>query len=178
MTYYPYRTTEATETIRTLSRINQDLIVGAGTVLSIEMAQQAVEAGAVFIVSPGFDPKVVDWCREREITIIPGVATPSEIIQALKKDLRILKLFPAEELGGIKYLKVLSTVFQQIEFVPTGGINAFNLKTYLEFPGVFAAGGSWITERKLIKNKAWDEIKRRASQAVDIVREARPKEIA
>lgn len=171
-----YRTAEATEAIRVLSRMSEDLIVGAGTVLSVEKAQEAVEAGARFIVSPGFDPIVVDWCKERGIAMIPGVATPSEIIQVLNRGLRIMKLFPAEELGGIKYLKALTAVFQQAEFVPTGGISAANLAAYLQLPGVFACGGSWIAERKLIASKAWEEIKRRASYAVDIVRKARSEE--
>ncbi len=168
-----FRTEAAEDAIRLISKSQPEMIVGAGTVLSIDQAQKAVKAGARFIVSPGFDPKVVDWCLEQKIPVTPGVATPTEIIMGMDKGLDIFKFFPAEALGGIRMLKAIAAAFVNVKFIPTGGISASNLAAYLELPMVYAVGGSWLATSKLISLKDFKEITRLASEAVSIVRRVR-----
>ncbi|CAG1001164.1 partial 2-dehydro-3-deoxyphosphogluconate aldolase / (4S)-4-hydroxy-2-oxoglutarate aldolase, partial [Anaerolineales bacterium] len=122
-----FRTKAAEESIRQIASMKSGMLVGAGTVLSISQAEQAVSAGADFIVSPGFNPMVVDWCLEKNITVFPGVATPSEALQAMNRGLSILKFFPAEALGGIPYLEAMSPALPEIKFIPTGGISEVNM---------------------------------------------------
>ena len=143
--------------------------------LSVAQAQKAVNAGARFIVSPGFDPKVVDWCLQEKVPVIPGVATATEVLMAFDKDLTILKFFPAEAAGGIPMLEALAAVFAWIKFVPTGGITASNLIAYLKLPMVFAVGGSWLVPSKLISAENFDEIARLTSEAVAMIRSERLK---
>lgn len=126
-----FRTDAAEEAIRQIASQLPDVVIGAGTVLSVEQSEKAVAAGARYIVSPGFDPKVVDWCLKHDVAITPGVATPTEINMALDKGLNILKLFPAEALGGLKMLKALAAPYGDVKFIPTGGINRRNLADYL-----------------------------------------------
>ena len=128
-----------------------DLRVGAGTVLTVEQAKRAVSSGAHFIVSPGFDPKVVDWCLENDILVTPGVATPTEINMGLERGLNILKFFPADVLGGPAALKALGAAYVDVKFIPTGGVSASNLADYLSLPMVHACGGSWMVKAELIK---------------------------
>jgi 2-dehydro-3-deoxyphosphogluconate aldolase/(4S)-4-hydroxy-2-oxoglutarate aldolase len=168
-----FRTEAAEEAIRLISKSQSEMIVGAGTVLSVAQAQKAVEAGACFIVSPGFDPKVVDWCLAQNVPVTPGVATPTEIIMGMDKGLDIFKFFPAETLGGIRMLKAIAAAFVNLKFIPTGGISASNLAAYLELPMVYAVGGSWLATSKLISLKDFKEITRLASEAVSIVRGVR-----
>jgi 2-dehydro-3-deoxyphosphogluconate aldolase/(4S)-4-hydroxy-2-oxoglutarate aldolase len=168
-----FRTEAAEEAIRLISKSQPEMIVGAGTVLSVAQAQKAVEAGARFIVSPGFDPKVVDWCLEQKVPVTPGVATPTEIIMGINKGLEIFKFFPSESLGGIRMLKAIAAAFVNLKFIPTGGISASNLAAYLELPMVYAVGGSWLATSKLISLKDFKEITRLASEAVSIVRGVR-----
>lgn len=168
-----FRTEAAEEAIRILSSEHPDILVGAGTVLSIRQASSALEAGAQFIVSPGFDVELVNWCLDRQVAVMPGVATPTEITMALNKGLRVLKFFPAEVLGGVKALKALGGPFVGVSFVPTGGVNASNLAEYLSLDIVHACGGSWVAKGSLISGGAFDEIARRARAAVEIATQYR-----
>lgn len=168
-----FRTEAAEEAIRSIATAFPNAIVGAGTVLSVDQAQRAVGAGAQFIVAPGFNPKVVEWCLAHEVPITPGVATPTEIEMALDKGLDILKFFPAKALGGVAMLKAFAGPYSGVKFVPTGGIDAQNLADYLALPTVHACAGSWLAPAKLIAAEAFDEITRRVQEAVAIVRQCR-----
>jgi 2-dehydro-3-deoxyphosphogluconate aldolase/(4S)-4-hydroxy-2-oxoglutarate aldolase len=132
-----------------------------------------VAAGARYIVSPGFDPKVVDWCLTHDVAVTPGVATPTEINMALNKGLNILKFFPAEALGGLKTLKALAAPYVGVKFIPTGGINPKNLADYLSLPAVHACGGSWLVKSTLISAGEFTEITRMAEEALTIVHQVR-----
>jgi 2-dehydro-3-deoxyphosphogluconate aldolase/(4S)-4-hydroxy-2-oxoglutarate aldolase len=168
-----FRTAAAGEAIHRIARDLPEMILGAGTVLTARQVDQAVEAGAKFIVSPGFDPAVVDWCLARDIAVTPGVATPSEVIMALARGLQCLKFFPAEELGGTRMLKALAGPFGDVQFIPTGGITAVSLPDYLRLPNVLAVGGSWMATAALITTGQFDEIRRLAEEARRIVTSVR-----
>jgi 2-dehydro-3-deoxyphosphogluconate aldolase/(4S)-4-hydroxy-2-oxoglutarate aldolase len=168
-----FRTAAAEEAIRRIASSLTDIILGAGTVLSVDQADRAVSAGARFIVSPGFNHKVVDWCLRNEIPVTPGVATPTEIDMALDKGLDILKFFPAEALGGIKTLKAIAAPYVDIKFIPTGGINQDNLGDYLAHPSVHCCGGSWLVKASLISAGKFDEITQLTQEAVSVVRQVR-----
>ena len=168
-----YRTAAAGEAIRRLSSECRELFVGAGTVLTRDQAVEAVQAGAQFIVAPGFNPVVVDWCVERSVPVFPGVCTPTEIEMALSKGLSVLKFFPAEPAGGLTYLKAVAAPYVGVSFIPTGGINATNLATYLKFARVIACGGSWMVAPELIAAGRFDEIRAETARAVEIAGEAR-----
>jgi 2-dehydro-3-deoxyphosphogluconate aldolase / (4S)-4-hydroxy-2-oxoglutarate aldolase len=167
------RTAAGEGAIRSIAAKIPEMLVGAGTVLSVEQAQRAVAAGARYLVSPGFDPEVVDWCLQQGVPVMPGVATPTEITTALKKGLRILKFFPAEQLGGVRMLKALADPFRDVKFVPTGGINPANLAEYLSLPNVHACGGSWMVPGKLLAQQQFSEIKQLVVQALSLVEQAR-----
>lgn len=130
------------------------------------MAKKAVEAGAKFLVSPGFDEEVVGWAVEHQVPILPGVTSPSEIAQAQKFGLNVLKFFPSENIGGVKMLKALKGPYAELKFVPTGGISAKNIGEYMELPNVLACGGSWICPSKMIREHQFDEITRLTKEAV------------
>ncbi len=147
--------------------------MGDGTVLTIEQAETAVANGAKFIVTPGFDAAVVDWCIANEVPITPGVMTPTEINMALNKGLRVLKFFPAEAAGGLKTLKAIGGPYSDVKFIPTGGISPDNLRDYLSLPSVLACGGSWLVKKTLIANGEFETITRLAQEAVAIVNEVR-----
>ena len=168
-----FRTEAAEEAIRRIASNLPEVILGAGTVRSVEQADRAVSAGAKFIVSPGFNEKVVDWCLDNEITVTPGVATPTEIEMATDKGLDILKFFPAEAMGGIKTLKAISAPYVGIKFIPTGGISRDNLADYLSLPSVHCCGGSWLVKADLITGGKFDEITKLAKDAVSLVRNVR-----
>jgi 2-dehydro-3-deoxyphosphogluconate aldolase/(4S)-4-hydroxy-2-oxoglutarate aldolase len=168
-----FRTAAAEEAIRRIASSLTDIILGAGTVLSVDQADRAVSAGARFIVSPGFNHKVVDWCLRNEIPVTPGVATPTEIDMALDKGLDILKFFPAEALGGIKTLKAIAAPYVGIKFIPTGGVNQDNLGDYLAHPSVHCCGGSWLVKASLISAGKFDEITQLTREAVSVVRQVR-----
>ncbi|MEA3336271.1 MAG: bifunctional 4-hydroxy-2-oxoglutarate aldolase/2-dehydro-3-deoxy-phosphogluconate aldolase [Chloroflexota bacterium] len=168
-----FRTAAATDAIQSIAARFPEMVVGAGTVLSVAQAEEAVSRGASFIVSPGFDPQVVDWCLDNDVAVMPGVMTPSEITAALNKDLPVLKFFPAEAAGGVKLLKAIGGPFVGVKFVPTGGINVTNLPDYLRLPAVHACGGSWIVKRQLIADGDFDAIARLTAEAVEIVRQVR-----
>jgi 2-dehydro-3-deoxyphosphogluconate aldolase/(4S)-4-hydroxy-2-oxoglutarate aldolase len=170
-----FRTAAAAESIRTLATNFPEMLIGAGTVLTVAQAQQAVENGAKFLVTPGFDEEVVSFCLEKGIPIYPGVATPTEINMALKKGLSILKFFPAQALGGLPTLKAIAGPYTQVRFVPTGGINPQNLPDYLASPAVVACGGSWLVKKTLIDNGEFETIQKLAAEAVQIVQKIRSK---
>ncbi len=164
-----FRTAAAEEVIRTLSEGMPELIVGAGTVLSTEQAGKAIRAGARFIVSPGFNPKVVSFCREQGITAIPGINSPTQIEAAMECGLRVLKFFPAEESGGAAFLKAVAAPYEGIQFIPTGGINATNIVSYLSLKNVIACGGSWMVKTDLISAGKFEEITRLTAEAVRVL---------
>lgn len=168
-----FRTPAAAEAIRRMSDEVGEMLVGAGTVLTVQQAEQAILAGARYIVSPGFDAVVVDWCQEQGIPVLPGVATPTEINMALARNVRLLKFFPAEEFGGIRMLKALHGPYPDVRFIPTGGIRATNLAEYLALPNVVACGGSWMATGGMLAKGQFDEIARVAGEARAIVRRTR-----
>lgn len=145
------------------------MLIGAGTVLKTEQVDRAVAAGAKFIVAPGLNPKTVGYCVERNIPIVPGCANPSDIEAALEFDLEVVKFFPAEALGGLKLIKAMSAPYGNVRFMPTGGINADNICSYLEFNKVIACGGSWMVDKKLVAAGRFDEIERLCKEAVEKV---------
>lgn len=161
-----YRSEHATSAIKTISENLPDMLVGAGTVLTVKQAQEAVEAGAKFIITPGFNNAVVAWCLENNVEVYPGVSTASEIEMALSYGLTNLKFFPAESSGGAKKLKDLSGPYPQVSFIPTGGINANNLHDYLQLPNVNAIGGSFMLPNDLLVNKDWDAIEALSKMAI------------
>ncbi len=166
-----FRTSAAEDAIRLMASECPDILVGAGTVLSVEQAQQAVAAGAKYLVSPGFDAEIVDWCLANNTPITPGVVTPTEVAMALKKGLSVLKFFPAEAAGGIRLLKSIAAPYGQVKFIPTGGINAGNLADYLSLPMVHACGGSWMVTKQLIARGEFSQILDLAKEAVEIVKQ-------
>jgi len=162
-----FRTSAAKEVIRKLSMEYPDMILGAGTVLNIPQVDEAIDAGAKFIVSPGLDKEVVTYCIERKIPVIPGVCTPSEIQQAIALGLEVVKFFPAEAAGGLKMLKGVAAPFPNIKFMPTGGISEENMMDYLSFSPIIACGGSWMVKREYITNKEFEKIKLQTKKAVE-----------
>jgi 2-dehydro-3-deoxyphosphogluconate aldolase/(4S)-4-hydroxy-2-oxoglutarate aldolase len=160
------RTDAAAAAIRTLHERLPAMLVGAGTVLNVETVKAAVAAGAQFIVAPGFNPKVVDYCVEHTIPVVPGVNSPTDIEMGLDRGLDVLKFFPAEASGGLKLLKAMATPYAGVKFMPTGGINLDNLLTYLAFERVLACGGTWMAETSLIDAGQFDEITRLTRAAV------------
>ncbi|MGI8334370.1 bifunctional 4-hydroxy-2-oxoglutarate aldolase/2-dehydro-3-deoxy-phosphogluconate aldolase [Actinomadura scrupuli] len=143
-----------------------DLLVGAGTVLNPADVDDAVDAGAQFAVSPGFSPAVIEQCRTRGIAVIPGVATPTEILTAMEAGIDVLKFFPAQQLGGPPSVKALAAPFAFTRFIPTGGVGPANLTDYLSLPAVLAVGGAWMAGRELQSRKAWTEVTRLAAAAI------------
>ncbi len=168
-----FRTEAAPEAIRQMTAAFPDMFVGAGTVLTTAQVDQAVEAGARFIVSPGFDAEIVEYCIRKQIPVFPGVITPSEVAQAVKHQLKIVKFFPAGQFGGVDAIKALAAPYPQLRFMPTGGINAGNLSTYLSCDKVVACGGSWMVKGDLVKAGKYEEITRLAKEAVNLVAEIR-----
>jgi 2-dehydro-3-deoxyphosphogluconate aldolase/(4S)-4-hydroxy-2-oxoglutarate aldolase len=166
-----FRTAAAEGAIRALTAELPELLVGAGTVLSVDQVKSAVDAGARFIVAPGFNPTVVDYCLDHHICVVPGVNNPSQIERALGRKLNVVKFFPAEASGGLPFLKAVAAPYSDILFLPTGGINLQNLMTYLSFPRVIACGGSWMVEANLISAGNFTEIKRRSREAVAAIME-------
>lgn len=168
-----FRTAAAESAIRAMATEYPDMLVGAGTVLTLNQAEKAVSAGAKFIVTPGFDEAVVDWCLSHEVSITPGVMTPTEINMALNKGLKVLKFFPAEAAGGIKTLKAIAGPYVGVSFIPTGGIGVHNLADYLQLPMVHACGGSWLVKKQLIADGEFKQIENLTAAAVKLVQEIR-----
>ena len=168
-----FRTAEGEECIRRIAGEIPEILLGAGTVLSVDQARRAVEAGAKFIVSPGINPKVVQYCVENDIVITPGCATPTEMEAAMEFGLDVVKFFPAEQAGGLAYIKAVAAPYTALRFLPTGGINAQNLGKYMSFPKVLACGGSWMVKKDMVEAGMFDEITRLCLDAVRIVRDVR-----
>ena len=161
-----FRTNAAHESIGNLARDLPELCVGAGTVLTIKQVNMALDAGARFILTPGFNTRIVDYCINRDIPIFPGANSPTQIDMGLERELRVLKFFPAEASGGIGMLQAMSDPYGGIRFMPTGGINAQNIADYLGLPGVIACGGSWMVHPKLISEENFDEVTRLTREAL------------
>lgn len=168
-----FRTEAAAESIRIMTEKHPEMMVGAGTVLTTQQVDEAVAAGAKFIVSPGLNPKVVSYCMEKNIPITPGVATPSEMEQAIELGLNLVKFFPAEPSGGLSMINAVSAPYTMLKFMPTGGINPTNVKEYLKSDKIFACGGSWMVKGNLIDEGNFDKIKELTKEAVEIVKEIR-----
>ena len=168
-----FRTEAAEESIRIMTEAFPQMLVGAGTVLTTAQVDAAVAAGAKFIVSPGFDPEIVDDCLDKQIPVFPGCITPSEIAQAVKRGLRVVKFFPAQQFGGVATIKALSAPYVGLKFMPTGGVSAANLKDYFGCKSVIACGGSWMVKGDLIAAGKFDEIRQMTSEAVKLVGEIR-----
>lgn len=166
-----FRTDAAEAAIRTLAR-RGDLLVGAGTVLSTEQADRAIDAGATFIVAPGTNPQVVEHCQKRNVLMMPGVATPTDIELAMSLGLDTLKIFPAESIGGVKTLKAISAPYHHMQFVPTGGISMKNMMDYLILPQVLACGGSWLISQDNLANNQFDAIRTTVSETVELLSSA------
>jgi 2-dehydro-3-deoxyphosphogluconate aldolase / (4S)-4-hydroxy-2-oxoglutarate aldolase len=166
-----FRTAAAPEALRRIASEFPDMLVGAGTVLTHEQATEAQDAGARFIVSPGFNPVVVDYCLAEEVPVYPGVCTPTEIEMALQKGLKVLKFFPAEPMGGLPFLKAIAAPYGMLEFIPTGGIGLKQLPEYLSFRKVVACGGSWMVSQEWIRSGDFERIRSEVRNAVGVVRE-------
>jgi 2-dehydro-3-deoxyphosphogluconate aldolase/(4S)-4-hydroxy-2-oxoglutarate aldolase len=164
-----FRTAAAQQAMKEIAKAFPQMLMGAGTVLNAEQASLAVDLGAKFIVSPGFDPQVVEYCLKRNIPVLPGVATPSEIQLAMRYGIEVVKYFPAEANGGLAFLKAISDPLRSLRFIPTGGIDESNLLEYLKFPRVLACGGSWMAKPELTSAKRFDEITRRTREAVALM---------
>ncbi len=163
-----FRTDAAEESIRLMCSEYPDMAVGAGTVLTVRQIDRAVAAGAKFIVSPGFDPDIVDYCLKKDIPVFPGCATPSEVAQAAKRGMKLVKFFPAEQAGGIAMIKALAAPYTMMKFMPTGGISAKNLKDYLSFDRVLCCGGSWMVKGDLIQDGDFNKIRELTEEAVEL----------
>lgn len=168
-----FRTDAAEESIRLMSEAYPDMLVGAGTVLTIDQVDRAVKAGAKFIVSPGFDPEIVDYCLEKEIPVFPGCITPSEVAQAVKRGLKVVKFFPAEQAGGVAMIKAMAAPYTMVKFMPTGGISTKNLADYLSCDKILCCGGSWMVKGDMIKAGEFDKICEMTKEAVAKVKEIR-----
>ena len=168
-----FRTDAAKEAIRVMTEQFPQMLVGAGTVLTTDQVNRAVAAGAKFIVSPGLNPTVVDYCVKRGIPVIPGCSTPSDVEVAMEFGLKVVKFFPAEPAGGLNYIKAISAPYSNIKFMPTGGINPQNVSSYLSYPAILACGGSWMVKKSLVQEGNFDEIEKLVHEAVELVSEAR-----
>ncbi len=168
-----FRTAAAEDAIRIMSEKFPDMLVGAGTVLTTEQVDRAVAAGAKFIVSPGINPKVVDYCVKKNIPITPGTCNPTNVETALEFGLDVVKFFPAEQAGGLNYIKAIAAPYTGVKFMPTGGINANNVRDYLAYNRIIACGGSWMVKGDLIKAGDFEKIKELTAEAAAIVKEIR-----
>ncbi len=163
-----FRAKGAEQVIESIVRNFPDMIVGAGTVLTVEQAKEALKAGAQFLVSPGFDEELVDYCIDNKIPVFPGCVTPTEIQKAIRKGLNVIKFFPASQYGGLEAMKALSGPFPGIRFMPTGGISEKNLEEYLSSSLIFACGGSFMVKEAFLDNGRWELITEKTAEAVKI----------
>ena len=168
-----FRTDAAEESIREIAKKFPEMFVGAGTVLTTEQVDRAIGAGAKFIVSPGFNPKVVEYCIKNNYPICPGIMTPTELEMALGFGLDVVKFFPAENAGGLKMIKAMAAPYTMMKFMPTGGINATNVRDYLACDKILACGGSWMVKGDLVKEGNFAEIEKLTREAAAIVKEIR-----
>ena len=169
-----FRTDVAEECIKLISKKYPQILLGAGTVLTIDQADRAMDAGSQFLVAPGLNPKLVEHCLKKNYPICPGVMTPSELDFAVSNfGLEALKFFPSEQVGGVNVIKAISAPYPDVRFMPTGGINASNVEKYLAFEKVFACGGSWMVKSSLVDEGRFDEIVKLTREAVDIIKKVR-----
>ena len=168
-----FRTEAAQQCIAEISKNFPQMFVGAGTVLTTEQVDRAVDAGAKFIVSPGFNPKVVEYCIKKGYPVTPGIMTPTELEMALEFGLDVVKFFPAENAGGLKMIKAMAAPYTKMKFMPTGGINPQNVREYLQCDKILACGGSWMVKGDLINNGNFAEIEKLTKEASQIVKEIR-----
>lgn len=168
-----FRASGAAQAIRIMKETCPDMIVGAGTVLTTAQVDEALAAGAQFIVTPGFDPELVAYCQEKQVIILPGCTTPTDYHAAYKFGLEVLKFFPAEQSGGVAKIKAMSAPFPMFKIMPTGGVSLKNLAEYIKCPVITACGGSYMVTADLIENQKWDEIIDLCRKSVEIVKEAR-----
>ena len=168
-----FRTAAAAESIRIMSEKFPEMLVGAGTVLTTAQVDEAIACGAKFIVSPGLNPTVVQYCLDKGIPVTPGTQTPSDMEKAIELGLDVVKFFPAEPAGGLSMIKAVAAPYVGLRFMPTGGISAKNVRDYLAYDRLIACGGSWMVKGDLVKAGKFDEIKARVSEAAAIVREVR-----
>jgi 2-dehydro-3-deoxyphosphogluconate aldolase/(4S)-4-hydroxy-2-oxoglutarate aldolase len=164
-----FRTDAAEESIRIMATNYPDMLIGAGTVLTTEQVDKAINAGAKFIVSPGLNPKIVKYCIEKGVAVTPGCTNPSDIEQAIELGLEVVKFFPAEAAGGLNMIKAMAAPYVNMKFMPTGGISEKNLTTYLDFSKIIACGGSWMVNDALIKAGEFDKIKELTKAAVKLM---------
>lgn len=167
-----FRTAAARDAIREMKK-KENMLVGAGTVLTTDQVDEAVDAGAEFIVSPGFNRKVVRHCQEKGVPVIPGVCTPTEMEMALEEGLEVVKFFPAEAAGGIAMIKAMSAPYGNVRFMPTGGITMENLADYLSYNKVIACGGSFMVSKKLIAENQFEKIEELTREAVSLCKKIR-----
>lgn len=160
-----FRTEAAAESIGWMVKEYPDMLVGAGTVLTTKQVDQAMKVGAKFIVSPGFDPEIVDYCLEKEIPVFPGCITPSEVAQAVKRGLKVVKFFPAQQAGGLDMIKAMAAPYPMLKFMPTGGINLQNMEKYLSCDKILCCGGSWMVKSDLIQKGDFDTIRELSAEA-------------
>lgn len=165
-----FRTEAAEESIRIIAKEFPDMLVGAGTVVNEEQAKRAIDAGAKFIVSPGFSSKVTEYALKNKLMIFPGICTPTELMMALEYDLPVMKFFPAKQYGGLDTINALAAPFPSVRFMPTGGINQSNILDFLASNKIIACGGSWMASDKLINSGDFKEIARLTAEAVELVR--------
>lgn len=168
-----FRTEAAQQSIAEISKNFPQMFVGAGTVLTTEQVDRAVDAGAKFIVSPGFNPKVVEYCIKKGYPVTPGIMTPTELEMALEFGLDVVKFFPAENAGGLKMIKAMAAPYTKMKFMPTGGINPQNVRDYLQCDKILACGGSWMVKGDLINSGNFAEIEKLTKEASQIVKEIR-----
>ncbi|MFQ9514555.1 MAG: bifunctional 4-hydroxy-2-oxoglutarate aldolase/2-dehydro-3-deoxy-phosphogluconate aldolase [Eubacterium sp.] len=168
-----FRTKAAAKAIEIIKKEYPEMTVGAGTVLTIEQVKIAAKAGAEFIVSPGSNPKVIQYCQDNNICVIPGVVTPSEIEKNLDMGITTMKFFPAEAAGGLKMIRAMSAPYGAVSFMPTGGINVDNVREYLKYNKIIACGGSWIVKSDLLEKNNYEEIAKLSREAADIVKQVR-----
>ena len=161
-----FRTAAGEEAIRRIAKECPQVLVGAGTVLNLDQCRRAIDAGAKFIVSPGYNPELVDYCVEQNIPVLPGCVNASDMTRAANAGLEYVKFFPAEPSGGINFLKSLAPVFPKLKFMPTGGVNTKNMMEYLNYNRIVACGGTWMVKKDLIEGERWDEITAICREAV------------
>ncbi len=168
-----FRTEAAEESIAILAKEFPSMLVGAGTILSVEQVKRAVNAGAKFIVTPGFDEEVVDYCLEHKIPVVPGCITPSELSLAYKRGMEVVKFFPAEPMGGLNTIKAVAAPFTTMRFMPTGGVSLANLESYLKNDKILCCGGSWLVKSSYIDHEEFDTIERLVKETVEAVEKIR-----